>query len=188
MDNGKISVRYARTLLRYANEQHCETAVYEGLTRLTENMEGALTQFNEALSNPLVETDKKKKLLLAAIGDPVHPCLTDFLEFLTEKKRENKIFLIALKYQEMYRKEKNLLKAKVTTAAELDDTTLEKIRRFVETNFHCGVEMHVEADPTLIGGFVLDIENDRMDASIAGRLNLLKESRNGEPLNVDNSE
>jgi len=177
MDNGKISVRYARTLLQYANEQHCETAVYEGLTRLTNSIGKALNQFNEVLSNPLVSDEKKYELLLTAIGDPVHPCLNEFLKFLTEKKRENKIFTIALKYQEMYRLEKNLLKANVTTASELDDDTLEKIRQFVENNFHSSAEMYVKVDPSLIGGFILDIENDRMDASIAGRLKSIKEMK-----------
>ena len=178
MDNGKISVRYARTLLQYANEQHCETEVYEGLTRLTNSIGKALNQFNEVLSNPLVGDDKKYELLLTAIGDPVHPCLNEFLKFLTEKKRENKIFTIALKYQEMYRLEKNLLKANVTTAMELEETTLENIKQFVETNFHCKAEMHVKVNPSLIGGFILDIENDRFDASIKGRLKSVKEMRN----------
>jgi F0F1-type ATP synthase delta subunit len=34
--------------------------------------------------------------------------------------------------------------------------------------------MHVKTDPMLIGGFMLDIEHDRMDASIKGRLEKLK--------------
>ena len=37
MDNGKISVRYARALLSTALEQHCETEIYDGLVRLTHN-------------------------------------------------------------------------------------------------------------------------------------------------------
>ena len=34
--------------------------------------------------------------------------------------------------------------------------------------------MDVRIDPSLIGGFILDIENNRMDASVAGQLNALK--------------
>ncbi len=174
MDNGKISVRYARALLNNANEQHCETEVYEQLMRLTDNYSMAIGQFNEVLSNPMIPGEEKIKLLRTAIGEPIHPCLTRFIDFVTEKKRESKIFLIALKYQEMYRKEKHLLRANVTIAAELDDNALEKIRTYVERTFNCGVEMHVKTDPMLIGGFMLDIEHDRMDASIKGRLEKLK--------------
>ena len=174
MDNGKISVRYARALLNDANEKHCETEVYGQLMRLTENYSLGISQFNEALSNPMIGSEEKLQLLRTAIGEPVHPCLIRFLEFVTEKKRESKIFLIALKYQEMYRKEKHLLRANVTTAAELDEQTLEKIREYVERTFNCGAEMHVKVDPKLIGGFTLDIEHDRMDASIKGRLENLE--------------
>ena len=178
MDNGKISVRYARALLSASLEQHCETEVYENLVRLTNNYSLAINQFNEALSNPMIADSDKMQLLHAAIGEPVHPCLQQFLEFLTEKKRTNKILLIALKYQEMYRKHKGIILAKVTTAAAMDNATLEKIRDYLKGTFHLDVEMHVTVNPALIGGFTLDIEHDRMDASIAGQLEKLKNSFN----------
>ena len=174
MDNGKISVRYARALLETANEQQCETEVYEQLVRLTGHYSQAIGAFNEALSNPIIPGEEKVKLLKTAIGDPIHPCLERFIEFVSEKKRENKILLIALKYQEMYRKQKNLLKADVTTAAEIDDQALQRLSQFVEQTFHRGVELHVKTNPALIGGFILDIEHDRMDASVKGRLEKLK--------------
>ena len=174
MDNGKISVRYARALLNSANQEHCEAEVYGNLTRLTANYSQAINAFNEVLSNPMVASTDKIELLKTAIGETVHPCLLRFLEFLTEKKRENKVFLIALKYQEMYRKEKNLLRANVTTATELNDEALDRIKAFVEQAFDRQVELHVSINPELIGGFTLDIEHNRMDASIAGQLNKLK--------------
>ena len=180
MDNGKISVRYARALLSTSLGQHCETEVYEGLVRLTNNYSLAINPFNEALSNPMIADSDKVQLLQTAIGEPIHPCLQQFLEFLTEKKRTNKIFLIALKYQEMYRKHKGIILAKVTTAAAMDDTTLEKICDYLKDAFHLDVEMHVAVDPALIGGFTIDVEHDRLDASLAGRLNQLKKELQSE--------
>lgn len=174
MDNGKISVRYARALLSHAMEQQCETEVYEGLVRLTDNYSLAINLFNEALSNPMIDSNEKIQLLKTAIGEPVHPCLAGFLAFVAEKKREDKIFLIALKYQEMYRKTKHLVRADVTTAAEIDEKALERIRDYVRQNFHCEVELRVKIDPELIGGFALDIEHQRLDASIRGQLEKLK--------------
>lgn len=180
MDNGKISVRYARALLSTSLGQRCETEVYEGLVRLTNNYSLAINSFNEALSNPMIADSDKVQLLQTAIGEPIHPCLQQFLEFLTEKKRTNKIFLIALKYQEMYRKHKGIILAKVTTAAAMDDTTLEKICDYLKDAFHLDVEMHVAVDPALIGGFTIDVEHDRLDASLAGRLNQLKKELQSE--------
>ena len=178
MDNGKISVRYARALLTQAKMEQCADEVYACLMRLTANYAMAINQFNEVLSNPMVGAEKKLELLHTAIGDPVHPGVTRFLEFLTAKKRENKVFLIALEYQEMYRKTNNIIRADVTTAMAIDDAALDHIRTFVEQTFHRTAEMHVKVDPTLIGGFTLDIEHNRMDTSIRGRLEKLKKVEN----------
>lgn len=178
MDNGKISVRYARALLHQAVGERCADEVYSCLTRLTANYSLAISQFNEALSNPMAGGEEKKLLLITAIGEPVHPLVIRFIEFLIAKKRENKVFLIALKYQEMYRKANNILRADVTTAMAVDDTTLRQIQTFVEQTFHCAVELHAKVDPSLIGGFTLDIEYERMDASVTGQLNKLKKELN----------
>ena len=175
MDNGKISVRYARALLNIARQQQCEHEVYEGMTRLTSNYDQAMTQFNEILTNPIIAVADKVSLIKTAVGEPLHPCLARFIEFVAEQKRESGIYRIALKYQEMYRESKDILLTRVTTAADLPDATLRKLKGFVEQNFDCTAEMHVKVNPTLIGGFVLDIENDRMDASVAGQLEALKQ-------------
>ena len=178
MDNGKISVRYARALFKQAESEQCAAEVYACMTRLTANYGTAIEQFNEVLSNPMISDEEKIKLLHTAIGEPIHPCVVRFLEFLIAKNRENKVFLIALKYQEMYRKANNILRADVTTAMAVDDATLEQIRAFVEQSFHCTVDMYAKVDPSLIGGFTLDIEHERMDASVTGQLNKLKKELN----------
>lgn len=174
MDNGKISVRYARALLNLAREEKCEEEVYEGLMRLTQNYDHAMAQFNEILTNPIIANNDKVSLLKSAVGEPLHPCLDHFIEFVAEQKRESSIYRIALKFQEMYRESKDILLTQVTTATELPDETMRKLKAFVEQNFDCTAEMHVKVNPNLIGGFILDIENDRMDASVAGQLEALK--------------
>lgn len=174
MDNGKISVRYARALLNLARQEQCEQEVYEGLMRLTQNYDLAIAQFNEVLTNPIIGTEEKVNLVKAAVGEPLHPCLEHFIEFVTEQKRESSIYRIAMKYQEMYRDSKDILLTHVTTATELPDETMRKLKGFVEQNFDCHAEMHITIDPSIIGGFILDIENDRMDASVAGQLEALK--------------
>lgn len=174
MDNGKISVRYARALLNLARQEQCEQEVYEGLMRLTQNYDLAIAQFNEVLTNPIIGTEEKVTLVKAAVGEPLHPCLEHFIEFVVEQKRESSIYRIAMKYQEMYRDSKDILLTHVTTATELPDETMRKLKGFVEQNFDCHAEMQITIDPSIIGGFILDIENDRMDASVAGQLEALK--------------
>lgn len=174
MDNGRISVRYARALFQLAQEQHCEEAVYDGLTRFSHNYLMAISQFNEVLADPIVAQEEKVKLMEMAVGEPMHDCLKQFIAFVAEQKREDKMFLIAMKFMEMYRAKHNILSTQVTTATELPEATYDKIKAFIKQTFDADAEIDVKIDPKLIGGFILDIENARMDASVAGQLNALK--------------
>ncbi len=174
MDNGKISVRYARALFQIAQEQGCEEAIYKGLTRFAHNYNLAIAQFNEVLADPIVAPEEKVKLIEMAVGEPMHNTLKQFITFVAEQKREDKIFLIALKYMEMYRTKHGILDTRVTTATELTESSYEKIKAFIKQTFDAEAQIDAKIDPSLIGGFILDIENTRMDASVAGQLNALK--------------
>lgn len=174
MDNGKISVRYARALFQVAQEQGCEAEVYDGLTRFAHNYLLAIAQFNEVLADPIVAREEKVKLLEIAVGEPIHGCLKQFIVFVADQKREDKMFLIAMKYMEMYREKHHILSTQVTTATQLPEETYDKIKAFVKQTFDADAELDVHIDPSLIGGFILDIENSRMDASVVGQLNALK--------------
>ena len=174
MDNGKISVRYARALFQLAQEQSCEDAVYEGLTRFAHNYSLAIAQFNEVLADPIVAPEEKVKLIEMAVGEPMHDSLKQFIAFVADQKREDKMFLIALKYMEMYRTKHGILDTRVTTATKLTESSYEKIKAFIKETFDADAEIDARIDPNLIGGFILDIENTRMDASVVGQLNALK--------------
>lgn len=174
MDNGRISVRYARTLFQLSQEQGCEEAVYDGLTRFAHNYLLAIAQFNEVLADPIVAKEEKVKLMEMAVGEPLHDTLKQFMAFVADQKRENKMPLIAMKFMEMYRAKHHILSTQVTTATELPEATYDKIKAFVKQAFDAEAEIDVKIDPSLIGGFILDIENSRMDASVAGQLNALK--------------
>ena len=174
MDNGKISVRYARALFEIAQEQGCEDAVYNGLTRFAHNYSLAIAQFNEVLADPIVAPEEKVKLIEMAVGEPMHNTLKQFITFVAEQKREDKMFLIALKYMEMYRTKHGILNTRVTTATELTESSYDKIKAFIKETFEADAEIDARIDPNLIGGFILDIENTRMDASVVGQLNALK--------------
>ena len=174
MDNGRISVRYARALYQLAQEQGCEDAVYDGLSRFVRNYFLAITQFNEVLADPMVSREEKVKLVEMAVGEPLHDTLKQFITFVADQKREDKMVFIAMKYMEMYREKHNILSTNVTTATELSDESYSRINAFIKQTFGAEAEMEVKIDPSLIGGFILDIENTRLDASVAGQLNMLK--------------
>ena len=146
MDNGRISVRYARALFQLAQEQHCEDAVYDGLTRFAHNYLMAISQFNEVLADPIVAQEEKVKLMEMAVGEPLHDTLKQFIAFVADQKREDKMFLIAMKFMEMYRAKHNILSTHVTTATELPEATYDKIKAFIKKTFDAEAEIDVHID------------------------------------------
>lgn len=176
MNNGKISVRYARALYNTAKEKGCEKEVYDQLNGFIGQYEANVQQINAVLANPVVGKADRILLLETAIGPDVHPCLKDFLAFVVEKKRENKMFLIALKYGELYREENRILQTRLTTATKLEQTTLDEIRSYIRTKFNANVELQESIDPSIIGGFVFDVGSERYDASIVQQLRQLKKN------------
>lgn len=81
---------------------------------------------------------------------------------------------IALMYQTLYQIEHNIIISNVISAKELDKKTLDKIKAFASKTFDASVELVSTIDPDLIGGFILDIANQRLDASIKRKLNNIR--------------
>ena len=80
---------------------------------------------------------------------------------------------IANSFVTLYRKHNNLISAKLTTATTLDSQTEAKLRRLVESKTNGTVEFKTDVKPELIGGFVLEYDTYRMDASVKSQLNTI---------------
>lgn len=174
MNDGKISVRYARALLGYAENCGEEDAVYREMSMLSKHLEVYASDFQRILHNPILNKEEKLKILILASGGEVSSCQQRFLTMVIDQHREGSLYLIAMKYLEMYKTKRNIILGKLYSAIELPDDTMQKIISFVEGVFRAKVEMHTIVDPQLIGGFILDIDNMRYDASVSGLLNNIR--------------
>jgi len=80
---------------------------------------------------------------------------------------------MANSYVTLYRKQKNVIRGKLTTAVAVAPETEQKMRRMVESRTQGVVEFETEVNPDIIGGFVLEYDTFRMDASVKSRLNAI---------------
>ena len=129
----------------------------------------------KVLSNPFVETTDKENLLVSAAGKDAPKDYVDFVRLILENKREEFANLIALSYCDLYRKLNHIARVTVTSAAPLTEDQLKKIRNVID-NAYKGytVELSTAVDPALIGGFVIDADNNRLDASLSNELDQLR--------------
>ena len=123
------------------------------------------------IDNPMLSKDKKEALILAATGDKPCQLTKVFVALVLKEGRESVMQFMANSYVTLYRKQKNVIRGKLTTAARVSVETEQKMRRLVESNTNGTVEFETEVNPDIIGGFILEYDTYRMDASVKSKLN-----------------
>ena len=170
MDIGVISVRYARALLKSAIEQKLEDQVYQEMMTLAKSFI-EVPQLRQTIDNPMLSKDKKEALLLTAAGTKPSPLVKSFICLVLKEDRENVMQFMANSYVTLYRQQKNIIRGKLTTAARVSAQTEQKMRQMVEGKTNGTVEFETEVNPDIIGGFILEYDTFRMDASVKSKLN-----------------
>ena len=170
MDIGVISVRYARALLKSATDQKLEDKVYQEMMTLAKSYL-EVPQLRQTIDNPMLSKDKKEALLLTAAGQKPSALTKSFIQLVLREDRENVMQFMANSYITLYRKQKNVIRGKLTTAARVSFQTEQKMRQMVESKTQGTVEFETEVNPDIIGGFILEYDTYRMDASVKTKLN-----------------
>ena len=170
MDLGVISVRYARALLKCATELKLEDQVYKEMQTLSKSFL-EVPELRFTIDNPMLSKDKKLKIVATACGDNICELTKKFVELVLNEDREKTLQFMAASYITLYRKQKNIIRGSLTTAAPVSQETEDKMRRMVESKTHGTVEFNTEVDPNIIGGFILEYDTYRMDASVKTKLN-----------------
>ena len=170
MDIGVVSTRYARALLRTATDAKQETQVYQDMMTLAQSFI-EVPQLRQTLAGPMLPKEKKQMLLETAAGKKPTALTRSFISLVLKEGREQFVQFMANSYVTLYRKQKNVIRGKLTTAARVSAETEQKMRQMVESKTNGTVEFETEVNPDIIGGFILEYDTFRMDASVKSKLN-----------------
>ena len=170
MDIGVISVRYARALLKSATDAGIEEAVYTEMQTLAKSYV-EVPQLRFTIDNPMLSKDKKEALLTTAVGNKPSALTKTFIQLVLKEDRESVMQFIANSYVTLYRQQKNVIRGRLITAAAVTSATEQKMRQMVESKTNGTVEFETEVNPDIIGGFILEYDSYRMDASVKSQLN-----------------
>lgn len=127
-------------------------------------------QLSKTIGNPMISAEDKKKVLLSACGSKPTELTEKFLSLVLQEKREEALQFIASSYITLYRKQKNITHGKLVTATAVSPATEQKLRDMVVQRTKGTVEFLTEVDPDIIGGFILEYDTYRMDASVKNQL------------------
>ncbi len=176
MISGLIPHRYALALYKFAQESDSCKAVYDEMKNVISAFRSN-SGLEKVLSNPFVEAADKRRLLLSAAGSEPGEDYRRFVTLILDHHREEFAYLMALAYRRIYRKANNIREVRITTAARLPEAEIDKLQGVVARAYAgSSFEYSYAVDPELIGGFVIDVDSTRMDASISSELEQLRQN------------
>lgn len=175
MDIGVIARRYAKALLKYAIEEHAEDLVYDEVQQFIDSY-GKYRQIAELLGNPLSKLEKKESILCSAASDDASPVFRSFIRLVLQNHRETYMLFICHSYVSLYRELKKICIGRLTTAVPVSDEISGRLEKWMEEHSapYTDVIMESHTDPNLLGGFIFEIDDRRIDASIASQFEKIK--------------
>ncbi len=177
MDIGIIAARYAKALMEYAQTTGSTEAFYAEMRMLDESFRRH-PELRDALDNPVLTVEKKRRIIcIACVGDkPVRAELERFVSLVMKNGREAFLHFIALAFIDRYRKTNHIGVAKLTTAVPVSPRMEGYIRERSTALLHArDMELQTEVNPDIEGGFIFDVNDYRLDASIATQLRRVKQ-------------
>ena len=174
MNEGLITRRYAKALLEYAAASGEDKDVY-GRMKSLQNQLLVLPPLREALQSPVVSLEDKMQLMLTASGGgEFENSIKRFIKLVLRNDRGRLMQNIALSYMQLYRLANNITVVQLITVFPLSVDTLERIRHEVGLRTRGEVELETFVDPSIEGGLIFQIDDLRLDASVAGQLEKIR--------------
>ena len=159
-------MRYAKALFAYAKEQGVEDAIYRNMLQLMATLQ-QVKELAAMLAAPTLSKDERVRLLCSAVDSSA--VYEDFMRLVVDEERESLLIFIAHCYVSLYRKAKNIVAVRFTTAEPLGEEFCDMVAaEFAPAG--ATVELQNVVDEGVVGGFIYETETHRLDASIRRQL------------------
>jgi F-type H+-transporting ATPase subunit delta len=173
MTQSKIAYRYAKALFDYAVDEKILDEVYADM-ELVGMVCKQNRDFRIILRSPVINKKKKIAILREIFKDHLTPATMTYLQIITRKSRENYIPDIPIYFIELFYEEKNIKTAILKTAVPVDESLRKKVIALLEKKMQARIKLTEEVDPGLIGGFIIQVDDQQYDSSIQRKLKMLK--------------
>ncbi|PSB50839.1 F0F1 ATP synthase subunit delta [Chroococcidiopsis cubana CCALA 043] len=171
--NEQVVQPYAQALMSVARSNNLTEQFGEDARTLT-NLLRESEQLRNFLTNPFVSISDKKAVLGRVVGDNVNPYMRNFLMLLVDRRRIILLEGICQQYLALLRQLNQTVLAEVTSAVELTEEQKQAVRdKVIAMTNARQVELETRIDQSLIGGAIVKVGSQVIDASIRGQLRRL---------------
>lgn len=170
MSSKRIASRYAKSLIELAQSQGKLDAVKGDLSLFSDVM--GQDDFLMMTKSPIIKGDKKKKIFEAVFDGKIDPLTSSFFDIVIKKGREEYLQEIAHEFHAQYDDIHGIVTVHVTTAKEISSELSEELKAALKVLGVSAKKVHMikQVDASLIGGFILQVEDRLYDASIKSKL------------------
>ncbi len=168
----EIAEVYARSLFEVAREQGKLDAVREQLGEFADALD-AERELAVFFFSPYFSTQEKADGLERVLVD-ADETVVNFLRLLIERHRMPAVFRVRRRLDALWERENKVLPVQITSATQLDEETVKRIGDRIGEETGQRIELTAQVEPAILGGIVLRVGNQILDASIRARLDRLR--------------
>jgi F-type H+-transporting ATPase subunit delta len=174
-----LAGRYASALFDLARDQRQVESVGKSLDALNQALADS-RDFAELISSPLVSRDEASRSF-AAIAPQlgIDPVTTNFLGVLARNGRKSELGSVIRAFKRLAAEHRGEATAEVITARALNDGQLGQLREQLRARAGRDVNIDAAVDPSILGGIVVKLGSQQIDASIRTKLNRLAQAMKG---------
>lgn len=173
MLTSKVAKRYAQGLLDFTNESGQTATVFSEMKDVVKIMKES-ADLNKFFMTPYI--DSKKKVEVAnEIFKGLSASSQNLITLVIKHGRENQLKNIAQEFINKVEDINGVQRVTVTTATQLSKENLEEILRnsnLVNTNANLDLQLNIK--PEILGGYILRVGDQQIDASVKSKLNSIK--------------
>jgi F-type H+-transporting ATPase subunit delta len=172
MNDSKISVRYSRALFQLATEKDLLNNVNRDMIFISEICK--MEEIKEVLESPVIVPSKKKAIFHGILEKNTEKITLSLIDLLIKNGRENYLSAVARVFRDETLKYQGITETYLTSAVPLDDKTKKKISDLITSVFKTKVVLKETVDKDIIGGFILKVNDNFIDASVRNKLRKIK--------------
>jgi F-type H+-transporting ATPase subunit delta len=174
-----LAGRYASALFDLARDQRQIESVGKSLEALSQALVDS-RDFGELVASPLVSREEAGKAFAALAPQlDVDPITAKFLGVLARNGRKNELRAVIRAFRRLAAEHRGEATAEVITARPLNDDQLDQLRQQLRARAGRDVNIDATVDTSLLGGIIVKLGSQQIDASIRTKLNRLAQAMKG---------
>ena len=174
IEKSEIIRRYAKMILAVATSEGILDRAEQELSLIKETLQEDIFLL-ELLKNPQISAEEKRKVVIEIFKGVVSSIILHQIALVVGVGRGELLLSIIDRLLNLADELNKKTRGKITTAIPISKETKDKFQRIISKLIGKEAIIKDAVDPSILGGFILQIDDKIIDASIQGQLGRLRE-------------